>query len=175
MDNETNEAMVRQMNPLLKDACAGAVLFLVFLLFFLFSFSIEVKSLTGVVSARSVPQAVSIMGMFAALYLFLKNLLPYLEQKRAGADAAVRVPRRRWLLMAASLLLLAGYVALIETLGFILTSVLYLLAQMGIIAEKKTWKHLLLLAVIALCVPLVLYFPFRYGFKLLLPTGTIFH
>ena len=84
MDNENNEAMVRQMDPLLKDACAGAVLFLVFLLFFLFSFSIEIKSMTGAVSARSVPQAVSVMGMFAALYLFLKSLLPYLEQKRRG-------------------------------------------------------------------------------------------
>lgn len=76
--------------------------------------------------------------------------------------------------MALSLLLLIAYVALMKTFGFILTSIVYLFVQMVLIAEDRSWKHLLLLLVISICIPIILYIPFRYGFKLLLPTGTIF-
>lgn len=169
-----HEKQVKPMNPLLKNVCAGIALFLIFLLFFLLSFSIEIKSMTGAVSARSVPQAISILGMITSLYLTLKNLFPFMEQRKAGSGEAAPVPRRRWLHMVLSLLLFIGYVALMKTFGFILMSVVYLFLQMVLIAENRSCKHILLLLVISICIPVILYVPFRYGFKLLLPMGTIF-
>lgn len=87
-----NEKQVKPMDPFLKNTCAGAALFIVFLLFFLFSFSVEVKSMTGAVSARSVPQAVSILGMITSLYLTLKTCSPIWSGARRAAGKPAAFP-----------------------------------------------------------------------------------
>ena len=69
---------------------------------------------------------------------------------------------------------MVGYILLMHTFGFMLTSAVYLFLQMLAILENRSKKRVILMAVIAVLVPVILYIPFRYGFQLMIPVGTIF-
>ena len=53
------EGKVRQKDPRVKDVITGIVSLVLFLLFFGFSFTIEVKTVGGSISSRTIPQFVS--------------------------------------------------------------------------------------------------------------------
>ena len=184
MDHD--ERKVRQLNPRLRDLIFGAVTLGVFLLFFIFSFEITEKTVSGIVSSRTIPLIISALGGGMALLLIAKNAVLYaIEQKKAKAssegtaakaDAPATQPAapRRWGMIAASTALLVAYIALMSTFGFIATSIAYLFVQMLILSEKKGWKRILLLLGIAAGVTMLFYLPFRYLFQLMLPVGSIF-
>lgn len=70
--------------------------------------------------------------------------------------------------------LLCVYIALIEPLGFILASMVYLLCQMTILVPKNEPKRYGLHLVIAIVLPVIAYYVFRSGLNLVLPVGIIF-
>lgn len=162
------------MDRHLKETITGFVSLVIFLLFFVFSFSIEIKTVGGGVSSRTIPQIISVLGIILSIALTLKNFIPYLKKRREKNNSDVYVERKRWKQVGISTGLMLCYIALMNTFGFILTSIVYLFLQMLVIQEKPTKKRVLLLAVIAICVPLILYVPFRYGFQLMIPVGTVF-
>ncbi len=168
------EKMTNKTDPQKKNVYAGILLFIVFLLFFLLSFSIEIKRATGSMTSRSVPQVISVLGMIVSLYMVLKNLMAYRAKKKNGGVETEEVPVKRWTLMGLSVVLLIAYVGSMRAIGFILSSILYLFLQMVSISEDRSAKRVVLLAVIAIAVPILFYIPFRYGFKLMLPIGTLF-
>lgn len=169
------EGKVRQKDPRVKDVITGIVSLVLFLLFFGFSFAIEVKTVGGSVSSRTIPQFVSSCGIIVSLILILKNLFPYLKAKRSGEQQEpAYTDRKRWVQLAISVALMVGYILLMRTFGFMLTSAVYLFLQMLAILEDRSKKRVILIAVIAVLVPVILYIPFRYGFQLMIPVGTIF-
>lgn len=169
------EGKVRQKDPRVKDVITGIVSLVLFLLFFGFSFAIEVKTVGGSVSSRTIPQFVSSCGIIVSLILILKNLFPYLKAKKSGEQQEpTYTDRKRWVQLAISVALMVGYILLMRTFGFMLTSAVYLFLQMLAILEDRSKKRVILIAVIAVLVPVILYIPFRYGFQLMIPVGTIF-
>lgn len=169
------EGKGRQKDPRVKDVITGIVSLVLFLLFFGFSFAIEVKTVGGSVSSRTIPQFVSSCGIIVSLILILKNLFPYLKAKKSGEQQEpVYTDRKRWGQLAISVALMVGYILLMRTFGFMLTSAVYLFLQMLAILEDRSKKRVILIAVIAVLVPVILYIPFRYGFQLMIPVGTIF-
>lgn len=169
------EGKVRQKDPRVKDVITGIVSLVLFLLFFGFSFAIEVKTVGGSVSSRTIPQFVSSCGIIVSLILILKNLFPYLKAKKSGEQQELAyTDRKRWVQLAISVALMVGYILLMRTFGFMLTSAVYLFLQMLAILEDRSKKRVILIAVIAVLVPVILYIPFRYGFQLMIPVGTIF-
>lgn len=62
------------------------------------------------------------------------------------------------------------YVIAIKIIGFLVCSVIYLFAQMCILAPKEK-RNYLVFAVIALLFNVVVYFIFRNGLNVMLPTG----
>ena len=169
------EGKVRQKDPRVKDVITGIVSLVLFLLFFGFSFAIEVKTVGGSVSSRTIPQFVSSCGIIVSLILILKNLFPYLKARKSGGQQEpVYTDRKRWGQLAISVVLMVGYILLMRTFGFMLTSAVYLFLQMLAILEDRSRKRVILIAVIAVLVPVILYIPFRYGFQLMIPVGTIF-
>ena len=169
------EGKVRQKDPRVKDVITGIVSLVLFLLFFGFSFTIEVKTVGGSISSRTIPQFVSSCGIIVSLILILKNLFPYLKAQKSGEQQEpVYTDRKRWGQLAISVVLMVGYILLMRTFGFMLTSDVYLFLQMLAILENRSKKRVILIAIIAVLVPVILYIPFRYGFQLMIPVGTIF-
>lgn len=68
------------------------------------------------------------------------------------------------------------YIALLDTLGFVLSSILYMAAQMLIFIplENRNRKHYIIIGVLALVVPLLINEVFEEVFSLLLPAGILF-
>lgn len=75
--------------------------------------------------------------------------------------------------MLTSFMLILVYVYLLQPVGFIVTTILYLPLQMYVLApdEKKTKKDIIQLAVTSVIFTFVVFFLFRYGFKIILPAG----
>lgn len=75
--------------------------------------------------------------------------------------------------MLISFMLILVYVYLLQPVGFIVTTILYLPFQMYVLApdEKKTQKDIIQLAVTSVIFTFVVFFLFRYGFKIILPAG----
>lgn len=75
--------------------------------------------------------------------------------------------------MLISFMLILVYVYLLQPVGFIATTILYLPFQMYVLApdEKKTKKDIIQLAVTSVVFTFVVFFLFRYGFKIILPAG----
>lgn len=75
--------------------------------------------------------------------------------------------------MLTSFMLILVYVYLLQPVGFIVTTILYLPLQMYDLApdEKKTKKDIIQLAVTSVIFTFVVFFLFRYGFKIILPAG----
>lgn len=158
-----------------KEAIAGLVMVLLFFAFFIFSFSITEKTVTGVVSSRTVPQFVSILGIIVSLYLTITKWLGYKKNREVAKDEEkVAAEPRLWKRIIISTILLTGYISLINVFGYILTSIIYLFLQITTIYEKRDKKSIIIIAIISIAIPLILYIPFRYVFNLMIPTGTIF-
>ena len=75
--------------------------------------------------------------------------------------------------MLISFILILVYVYLLQPVGFIVTTILYLPFQMYVLApdEKKTKKDIIQLAVTSVVFTFIVFFLFRYGFRIILPAG----
>ncbi len=73
----------------------------------------------------------------------------------------------------ASIILVLIYVFMLKPVGFILTTLVFLLLQMLVLSpdDERTKKDIIKLAVIDVIFTMVVFFLFRYGFKIVLPAG----
>ncbi len=72
-----------------------------------------------------------------------------------------------------SIILVFAYVMMLKPIGFIITTLVYLLLQMLVLSpdDERTKKDVIKLAVIDVIFTLIVFFLFRYGFKIVLPAG----
>jgi len=70
--------------------------------------------------------------------------------------------------------LLAGYIALIPFLGFMISSGIYLIISMCLLAEKLTWQKVILYAIMSIVTAASLNLLFTRVFWIMLPRGTLF-
>ncbi|MDR1932910.1 MAG: tripartite tricarboxylate transporter TctB family protein [Spirochaetales bacterium] len=73
----------------------------------------------------------------------------------------------------ATFILLALYMIALSPVGFILSSVIYVFLQIMVIANKPSKKFIMMSAVIAVVMPVVVYYVFVDLFFLLLPAGIL--
>lgn len=83
--------------------------------------------------------------------------------------------RPEYLRVLATIAAFTVYVFVIEPAGFLLSSIVYLFAQITILApkEKRGIKGIILFAVIAVVVCVAVYFIFRFGLNVMLPAGIL--
>lgn len=72
-----------------------------------------------------------------------------------------------------SIILVLIYVFILQPVGFIISTLIYLMLQMAVLSpdDERDAKHLIRLAIINVVFTLVVFFLFRYGFKIVLPAG----
>lgn len=74
-----------------------------------------------------------------------------------------------------SLVLALVYVNVLKPVGFIISTLVYLALQIFVLApnDKRTMKDIVKYVIIDVIFTLVVYFLFRYGFKIVLPAGIL--
>lgn len=85
----------------------------------------------------------------------------------------VEIPDCDYKRVLLSIILVLIYVFVLQPVGFILSTLVYLLLQMLVLSpdDERDPKHIVRLVIIDVVFTLVVFFLFRYGFKIVLPAG----
>ena len=123
----------------------------------------------GSIDAAFVPWVLAVsLCLLGALQLWVWRKLPDKSVEPAEKPEAIDYPT-----VFKTLALVLLYTALMEPVGFVITTVLYLYAQFIVLTpgEQKV-KHLQY-ALIAIVSAVLIFYIFRHGFDLLLPVGLL--
>lgn len=108
--------------------------------------------------------------VLAALLLFLSIKNFKLNAKEIENASIEDCDYKRVL---ASIILVLVYVFMLQPIGFIISTLVFLLLQMLVLSpdDERGKKDIIKLAVIDVIFTMVVFFLFRYGFKIVLPAG----
>ena len=106
----------------------------------------------------------SLMLLFSAVKNFKSNSA---KAEAAGSDTA------DYKRVLASLVLVVIYVNILAPVGFILSTLGYLFLQIIVLApnDRRSAKNIMTYAIIDVVFVFAVFFLFRYGFKIVLPSG----
>ena len=101
-------------------------------------------------------------------FLSIKNFKMHAKELE-GAE----IPECDYKRVISSIILVLIYVFALQPVGFIISTLVFLLLQMLVLApdDERDKKHIIILAVIDIIFTMVVFFLFRYGFKIVLPAG----
>ena len=104
----------------------------------------------------------------ALVFLNIKNMKIYVAQ--AEAEGPEKADYKRVL---TSFIIILVYVFALKSVGFIISTLVYLPVQMFILApeERRGKKNVIQLLITDVLFTFVVFFLFRYGFKIVLPAG----
>lgn len=119
------------------------------------------------VDAATVPKALAWM-MIALGALELVGAL-----RTAGTAAGQRMPEGGMISVGITLLLIAGFIALLRPLGFPIAAALFLFVQFIVLTPRIRTPNYLFYAALAIMASALIFVTFRYGFDLLLPAGPL--
>lgn len=165
-----------------KNIIPNVVIFILSLFFFIASFTIKLTNIDKIVGSRLFPQAVTLLLMAFSLFLIVADIMAnkrideakeVVEEQNKEAIEAVDKPNYiNTILVFGSFAL---YLTLLQQIGFIISTILYLTSQMYILAPKedKTPKKILMYTVISIVSTIVIYLIFAEGFQLVLPRGIL--
>lgn len=108
--------------------------------------------------------------ILAALLLFLS--IKNFKLNTLELDT-VSIPDCDYKRVLASILLVLIYVFMLQPVGFIVCTLIFLLLQMLVLSpdDQRSKKDIIKLAIIDVIFTMVVFFLFRYGFKIVLPAG----
>ena len=122
------------------------------------------------VMAKMLPKSTVMTFVLAAALVFLniKNMKIYVAQ--AEAEGPEKADYKRVL---TSFIIILVYVFVLKSVGFIISTLVYLPVQMFILApeERRGKKNVIQLLLTDVLFTFVVFFLFRYGFKIVLPAG----
>ena len=151
---------------LYKDLISSIIIIIISIFSLIFSFQVK-ESAISAVSGRLVPQIFSVILFLLGFILLVKSLF-----KIKGDNEKVEVKEYTGNIkkVLATLLSLALYAFLMPVLGFIISTTLYLIAQMIILGDKKDIK-IIKVIIISVISSVVINIIFVKGFLVMLPSG----
>jgi len=117
------------------------------------------------------PIVIAVTTLLLAVILLILTVVRRKERAAALAKAAPEdFDYRR---MLSSLVLILAYVFILQPVGFIVSTVIYLLPQFLVLspAKERTKQAAIKLLIIDVIFTMAVFFLFRYGFKIVLPAG----
>ena len=143
---------------------------------YIMSGSITVKKKGGDIGSAFLPQLIAGIMIGLGILLLIKTLLDWRKQK-ASADASEekKAPAGEWIPVALSFANLVVYALIFKPVGFLVSTVIYLMAQMLIMSPEKkpSPKSLGLYALVTVIAAVAIYFLFTRAFSLPLPKGIL--
>lgn len=159
-----------------RDIVAGVIFLVVAAILYTSSFSI-ITSIPGRLGAEFMPQVVAWTMAGLSMILIVSGLRPLLKKKSAGVDSSGEMnpdeqmreasERIQTILM---LSVVAVYIILLNILGFVFSSMLFLFVMISIMSNQKK-KRYWLYGILAILSSIVVYYFFRVVFHLYLPPG----
>lgn len=129
------------------------------------------KSTVMEIGPDFMPMCVGILTFILAAALLIISIKSFkMTVAEAEQSEAENLDYKRVLI---SFILILAYVYMLQPIGFIISTIIYLPIQMFILApaDKKGKKDIIQLAVITVLFTFAVFFLFRYGFKIVLPAG----
>lgn len=121
------------------------------------------------------PKVIAAVMFILSVILLLSTILTRRVRKASVEKEAAegRIEKTDYRRVILSFLMILLYVFTLKPVGFTIMSLIFLPAEMFILApdDQRTKKDLLKYLIISVIVVFVVYFLFRYGFKILLPRG----
>ena len=167
--------------PFNKDMVIGIILFSFFLFAFIESFGIKTIAASAI-GADFFPRLVSIFGMVLSILIFKGGVLVFrsrdkkleVSEEAAGGEGNLYDTA----VVIITILLSFLYMLIFNTLGYIFSSILYMIIQAFLMTpdeKKRSIKNGILIIVISVSVPVGVFLFFRYIFYLMLPVGSLFY
>lgn len=165
-----------------KDVTAASFTLIVGVLVLIFAQGIEVKAQNGDTGSAFFPIVVG-SGLVILALVYLGMALVSLkkqaalgiaeEAQTALTDEEKQENKISTFKLIASFAILVIYVALLSSVGFIITSIVYLFLQMLIMAEDRSKKQIIKIVIAAIVAPFIINFIFTNWFSLMLPQGLL--
>lgn len=151
---------------------------------YMFGASLSLKSFSNdYIGSDFIPKVVTAIGFLCTLRVFAEQISITLKEKKAieaaGGDSRIfKGPTKgqplgyyvQKYISILTLLLIAIYISLMKPLGFILSTIIYLFAQIMLIAPKDKKKPVFI-AILSIVFSIVIYAIFTKGFYVILPAG----
>lgn len=149
-----------------KELVVGAVMLCAGLFYLVMTINLPRR---GTIDASTVPYVLAVaLCLLGALQLLTarKAVRPEATSDDETPSAAADYPT-----VLKTLALIAIYIALLETVGFIIMTILYLFTQFIVVTPHDQKVKYPSYAIIAVIASVAIYFTFRHGFDLMLPAG----
>jgi quinol-cytochrome oxidoreductase complex cytochrome b subunit len=143
--------------------------FLLVLTVFIFSQIPKIRFIDVAGGARFFPVIVVILMLIVSVFLIIFGLMEFKKSRRMPAST---FDKKAVVQIIFSLMMLAVFGLLMPLTGVIVSGVVYLAGSFFILAPKKKWNIPVFL-LLSVSVPVVVYFVFTTGFKIMLPSGTL--
>jgi hypothetical protein len=117
------------------------------------------------------PMVIGVLTLILALFLLLTSLKNFKAHcaELEGAD----IPDCDYKRVISSIILVLIYVFVMKPVGFIISTLVYLMLQMLVLSpdDERDKKHIIILAIIDIIFTIFVFMLFRYAFKIVLPAG----
>lgn len=138
----------------------------------MFALSLQIKkSKIMDIGPEFMPKVISVIMFILSVALLVTTISQHkVRVAEAEATGSKKVDYKR---VIYSLLLVLAFVLALKPIGFTITSLVFLPLEMFVLApdEGRTKKDVIKYVVITVIFTFIVYFLFRYGFKILLPEG----
>ncbi|MCR4745695.1 MAG: tripartite tricarboxylate transporter TctB family protein [Lachnospiraceae bacterium] len=116
------------------------------------------------------PTVVGVIMLILSVILLIQSIRSFNSNVESLKDYKDESDYKR---MIMSLILCLFYVYLLQPVGFIITTFVYLILQITVLApdENRSKKDIIKYSIISLIFTLAVFFLFRYGFVIVLPAG----
>ena len=171
------------MKKYTSDIFLGAGLFLFSVFYFCMSFTIDVFAGFGatMINAQTIPQIYAVILMLLSIYLLIRTVRRIQADKRSGTFTtdehrlSIREFWNEYYSVIATFILMFAFALALKPVGFIVSSFVYLVAQILVLTPKGqlTRKVIMLAIIIALVSSVLIDWLFVTQFSVLLPQGIL--
>ena len=167
------------MTKRMQDSISGIFLFMLGAIVYLSSMGIKRKPGVSVIGSDVFPKVAAVLLVILGVSLAGKSLqAAFIEKKRKSEVEISMNPSSvnnegyvpNWKAAVASIFALLGYLILLDILGFLIMTFLYLFIQILILTKKRKGQYLKF-AVISIVADLCIYAIFIFGLSVFLPNG----
>ena len=150
------------------DLTVGIVFLAVAVVFYVLAGQLP-PSLLGGVGSDFVPK---ILAVGTGILSVMQIVSGVKTMKKDFSGEAPKEDKPEYIRVLATVAAFGIYVTVMENVGYLISSIIYLFVQMVILAPKEK-RNYLLLAVIAVVFNVVVYFVFRNALNVMLPKGIL--
>ncbi len=149
----------------------SSIFFIAISLFMIYLARMLPKSKVMSIGPVFMPTVIGVTTLILAVLLLILTVIRTKERQAALAKAEPEDFDYRRMLY--SLVLILIYVFIMQPVGFILSTIIYLIPQFLVLApdEERNKKEAIKLVVISIIFTIIVFLLFRYGFKIVLPAG----